>query len=106
MIGRALALFLVWVALCPALASAVPAISAVTGPVTDGQSFTVSGSGFESKSTAGPALFDSFDSAPATIASTSGGSTPEIRNFPFASYTWEYGGGGAYTCLLYTSRCV
>ena len=106
MIGRALALFLVWVALCPALASAVPAISAVTGPVTDGQSFTVSGSGFESKSTAGPALFDSFDSAPATIASTSGGSTPEIRNFPLAAYTWEYGGGGAYTTRSYTRNAT
>ena len=46
MIKRAVALFLVWVALCPALAPAVPAISAVSGTVQHGGLVTLTGTGF------------------------------------------------------------
>lgn len=90
--------FLLFYCIC---AAAAPAVTGVSGVVATGNSITVSGSAFGTKSPAGPALYDSFDSAPTTIASTSGGSTPEIRNFPLAAYTWEYGGGGAYTTRSY-----
>lgn len=40
------------------VAQAAPSISSVSGTITDGQSITISGSGFGSKSTAAPTLWD------------------------------------------------
>lgn len=61
---RILGLFLLAGAifLFPARAFAAPSISGVSGTVSDGSSITISGSGFGTKSSASPLVFDTFES--------------------------------------------
>lgn len=83
------------------VASAAPTVSSVSGTVSHGQSITISGSSFGTKTTAGPALYDNFDNGSAgnTICNGSGsGVAPQIYQGVLSSYSqWVMDGGGEYS---------
>jgi chitodextrinase len=66
-----------------------PSIGGVLGTILQGQSITISGSSFGSKSHAGPMLWDDFDSGTngAAVASSSGGTQPLIHQGNLAGYS-------------------
>jgi hypothetical protein len=75
-----------------------PEINAVSGTLSHGQSITIAGSSFGTKSHAGPMLWDDFDSGTngTAVAGPSGGTQPLIHQGNLARYSkWERGGGGA-----------
>ncbi len=79
-----------------------PAISGVSGTISNGQSISIAGSSFGSKSHAGPMLWDDFDSGAngSAVAGPSGGTQPLIHQGNLASYSqWVRGGGGAISSL-------
>ncbi len=79
--------------------SAAPAISSVSGTVSNGNTITISGSGFGTKAQAGPMLWDDFDSGTngSIVANDGGGTTPLIHQGNLSSYSqWQVNGGGAY----------
>jgi chitodextrinase len=76
-----------------------PSISGVSGTFSQGQSITIAGSSFGSKSHAGPMLWDDFDSGASgsAVAGPSGGTAPLIHQGNLASYNeWVRDGGGDY----------
>lgn len=63
----------------------VPAISSVSGTISDGETITIAGTGFGTKGTATPAVFDNFDSN-----DTGRENTDEIKNENCSHYgTWN-----------------
>jgi hypothetical protein len=52
----------VWIFGMAGISGAAPAITSVSGTVTDGQAVTIAGSGFGTKSTAAPTCYDDFES--------------------------------------------
>jgi len=82
-------------------ALATPSVSSVSGTVSHGSSITISGSGFGTKTTAGPALYDNFDNGAAgnTICNGAGaGVAPQIYQGVLSSYNkWVMDGGGEYS---------
>jgi hypothetical protein len=77
-----------------------PMISGVLGGLSNGQSITIVGSSFGSKSHAGPMLWDDFDSGSngAIVAGDSTGAAPLVHQGNLAGYSqWQLAGGGNYT---------
>lgn len=74
------------------VAWAAPTISSVSGVVEADARVTISGSGFGSKSTAGPLVFDNFESG--QNGQGVAGSAPTVRNIS-TGWTWGRYGSGA-----------
>jgi hypothetical protein len=71
--------------LIPSIALSTPAITSVNGTVSHGQSITIAGSGFGTKSTAAPAIWD--DCSGTTITTLWAGGWPETGT---AAYRMQY----------------
>lgn len=87
--------------LMPALAQAVPAVSGVSGTVSDGESITISGSGFGTKATAAPQVWDDFDGG--SHGSNIPGNAPVSTTLESGSWTWENVASGGTAQPVYTN---
>lgn len=67
-------LVLALILMVPSLALAAPSVTGVSGTVSSGQSITISGSGFGTKSTAQPQVWDNFEGG--TVGQNLGSFTP------------------------------
>lgn len=87
----------------PSLAFSAPTINSVSGTFNQSGSITVTGSGFDSKSTAGPMLFGDFENGTSGQSVTSSG--PTIRQGGLSGYSsWQT--SGANTISINTSSPV
>jgi hypothetical protein len=75
--------------LLPSLALATPSISGVSGTSTQGQSVTISGSGFGTKAQVAPQLFDRVEN---TWPSLSNGDAIPTDTYPWDGYSQSYYG--------------
>ncbi|MGB3073225.1 MAG: hypothetical protein WBP40_03175 [Candidatus Moraniibacteriota bacterium] len=71
----------------PSTVLAAPAITNVTGVVSDGGAITISGSGFGVKPVAGPLVFDTFDSG--TNGADIVGRPPTVTTLSAGGWTWD-----------------
>jgi chitodextrinase len=79
--------------------SGTPTITGVSGTISQGQSITITGSSFGTKSHAGPMLWDNFDGGGigAVVANDSTGSVPLVHQGNLSGYSrWQGDGGGSY----------
>ena len=67
--------------LLPPLAFAAPVINSASGTFVDGGTYVISGSGFEAKTQAAPALWDTFESGTSGVAITGGTPTTGVSNW-------------------------
>lgn len=76
-------------------AEATPSISGQSGGIAHGDSLTLTGSGFGTKSIAGPMLYDDFDDG--AVSDDVESRAPQIHQGGLSSYsTWAKDGGGDY----------
>lgn len=84
-------------------AATAPTITNVSGSIVDGQSVTISGSGFGIKATAKPLVFDTFDSG--TNGTDIVGRPPVMTALNAGNWTWEgTAAGGSATPKYSTSN--
>lgn len=71
--------------LVPVIASAAPSVTGTSGAVTHGQNITISGSGFGTKSTAAPNLWDTVDNQSAYSGLSNGSTIPVGGSNPWGA---------------------
>lgn len=86
--------------LAPNIGVAAPAISSVSGTISHDSEITITGTGFSTKPTASPMLYDDFDDGTTgnTICDVESGVEPQVHAGYLSSYSsWVMDGGGSYS---------